>query len=42
MLDARVGKRRLRTMNIQAEHPFVRRMFECRCVVEGIDTATQS
>jgi hypothetical protein len=42
MLDARVGKRRLRGLDVPGEHAFVRRMFEFRCASEGIDGVAQA
>ena len=37
MLDSRLGKRRLRALEVApSEHPFVRRMYELRCGVERI------
>jgi len=37
MLDGRLGKRRLRTLQIRDdEHPLVRRFYDLRCESEGI------
>jgi hypothetical protein len=36
MLDRRVGKRRLRTMEVENDHPLVRLFFHLRCEAEGI------
>lgn len=39
MLDRRVGKRRLRTLQLgDDEHPLVRQFYDLRCKAEGITT----
>jgi hypothetical protein len=42
VVDGRLGKRRLRRLNMQAEHPFVQRMFDFRCEAEGIASPAHS
>jgi hypothetical protein len=42
VLDRRVGKRQLLTLDMETEHPFVRSMFEFRCVAEGLKGPTRS
>lgn len=37
MLDRRLGKRRLASIDIVNEHPLVRRLFEIRCEAEGLE-----
>lgn len=38
MIDKRLGKRRLNTMTLdKKEHPLVKKLYEIRCDVEGID-----
>ncbi|MBX7245681.1 MAG: hypothetical protein K1X53_09280 [Candidatus Sumerlaeaceae bacterium] len=36
MLDRKVGKRRLKSLNAKEEHPLVRQLYEFRCKAEGI------
>lgn len=36
MLDKRLGKRRLRALDIQGKHPLVKTLYEFRCSAEGI------
>ncbi|MGE5293954.1 MAG: PcfJ domain-containing protein [Solirubrobacterales bacterium] len=38
MLDARLGKRRLRKIDIAQEHPLVQRLYCLRCDTEGLDS----
>jgi hypothetical protein len=39
MLDKRLGKRRLRQMDVSSEPELVQRFFQLRCVFEGIEPA---
>ena len=36
MLDRRLGKRRLRELSMESEHPLVKRLHAFRCECEGI------
>ncbi|MDQ6906448.1 MAG: hypothetical protein M3176_06430 [Chloroflexota bacterium] len=43
MLDSRLGKRRLRTLQLgDDEHPLVRQFYDLRCEAEGIGTQSIS
>ena len=39
MLDRRLGKRRLSSMDTEAEHPLVRQLFEFRCQAEHLNVS---
>jgi len=36
MLDSRLGKRRLRTLQLGDKHPLVRQFYDLRCEAESI------
>jgi len=38
MLDHRVGKRRLASLDVTTEHPLVQKLYALRCAVEGLST----
>ncbi|MBS1991337.1 MAG: PcfJ domain-containing protein [Cyanobacteria bacterium SZAS LIN-3] len=42
MLDGRLGKRRLRTLDVQGETELVRRLWQLRCAAEGITPASEA
>jgi hypothetical protein len=42
VLDARLGKRRLKKLDVSAEHPMVQFFFKLRCEAEGISLTTRS
>jgi hypothetical protein len=37
VIDRRVGKRKLRSLKMDSEHPLVRELYLLRCKAEGVD-----